>query len=272
MKKRLLSEKQERLLMCYHDEACSWFGGIRARRLLAISEAAREYAQSLEDISTVMSSPAQMRSGSVQLWQGVVRRIEQEERAAMYLGKRIFADRTRSKAAARDYSFFKAGVPVAAIGALAVAFLMLPVQEFDSANENGARLQTVQQGVSERSPQQGFVMSVAANNPVTQPSASLASASLASAGQASSSNLALSQSTPVPQYGRSQDPWEVEWIRSDGRVRMIPHRAGRAPILWINRQESFGRLHGQEVHRLQDGSELRILEKTVPQAITVSDE
>jgi hypothetical protein len=262
MKNRELSEKQERLLMCYHDAACSWFGGVRARRLLGNSESARQYVESLQAISSAMKSPSSSSATSVELWQGVARRIEQEERAALYLGKRTFVDKGRSANQGRVFNGFWVGVPVVAASALALALVWLPGSETsplggtETFTGTAPRLQTAQNEQVLPASQQNLVLPVSAQGSVEQ----------------RPSEMALAQNTPLPSYARSQDPWEVEWIRSDGRVRMIQHRAGRAPILWINRQGSMGRLPTQEVHRLKDGSELRILDNPVPQAITVSNE
>ena len=79
---------------------------------------------------------------------------------------------------------------------------------------------------------------------------------------------------PVSVVARTPEanPWEVEWMRSEGRVSMIQHRGARVPILWVNRNEALRRLEQQEVHRLKDGSELRILDSRVPNALTVANE
>ena len=87
---RELSEQQQLLLMSLHDGECGVFSRWRANRLVSQSPKAAEFIATLDAISEGIDSSV---AGEVpqlagSLWEGISRRIEQEERAALFLGER----------------------------------------------------------------------------------------------------------------------------------------------------------------------------------------
>lgn len=154
-----------------------------------------------------------MADDSVDLWSKIERRIDAEERAAIFLGKRSAGEQSRVPFLSR---FFWGGA-----GALAAACLVLfistgPTQETSvPANQTRAAI--------ERAP---GIQTVALN------------------------------SAPM---GAPQKAIELDWIRSAGRVRMIPYAEEELPVIWIS-QGNQGNSSG-----------IRMIEDSVPQTFTVSN-
>lgn len=254
--KTKLTVSHERLLMRYHDGECSWFTARRAKALLAFSADAKEYLAHLQQLAQVVDSFSHSAVEPVDLWARIEQRIDQEEKTALYLGKRSFSATGATRSSSGFGGLFTFGAPVAAFVVVLSFFLYtgneIPVTEI---GQTVASLSVNSTAVSGVAPESRTVLPVANTAPVsyTDPTVGV-------------------QVAPTAQFVRSHDPWEVEWIRSDGRVRMIHQRSGRAPVLWIKRHNSATSLHRDQVHRLQDGSELRIIDKRIPQAIAVVNE
>ena len=246
-----LTVSHERLLMRYHDGECSWFTTRRAKALLAISTEAKEHLAHLQQLAQTVDNFSHATVTPTDLWSRIERRIDQEEKAALYLGKRSFSATGGVQRYTGLSGAFTFGVPVAAC-VLAVSFFVFSGSE---APVNEIRQNVASIAVPGRVIESRSVLPVANTAPVTyaDPSTGV-------------------QVSPTAQFVRSHDPWEVEWIRSDGRVRMIHQSSGRAPVLWIKRHNNGTSLHRDQVHRLQDGSELRIIDKRIPQAIAVVNE
>jgi hypothetical protein len=234
-----LTEREEQLLMQYADGAGSWWVDFRARRLLDTTAAAREFVESLRLIGESVSAALDSTTEGVDVWNVVERRIDQEQRTELYLGKRSFKARESIFDALPSGGGLMLGAPVAAC-ILIVAFLFNPGTESSTPG----------------------VGTIASNNPLHSDAAVTPVAVHSQTAGATTKKFARDQ----------QDPWEVEWIRSDGRVRMIQHRSGRAPTLWIRREAGIPPLRRNEVHTLKDGSELRIIDKRIPEALAVTNE
>ena len=87
-----LTDKQKQLLQLYHDGCCAWYKKPQLAWLLKRNETAKQYLDSLDQLAEQLQKGFAESVAEIPevpgMWDEIERRIEAEERAAFYLGKR----------------------------------------------------------------------------------------------------------------------------------------------------------------------------------------
>ncbi len=212
--------KEEKLLSRYIDNELGILGKFKAKSLLKRSSEARDVVEGLSEQSELVSSLS-TNSLKVNLADKIFQRIEQEEKAEFYLGKRRNLEKQERDSA---FSWGLVGTLASAAACLALFFTF--------ANDNSDNIETQVAKVQKESFQ----------------------------AERQSSTVQL---TSVSDSGFDfEDPSvEVEWLKSDGRVKMIPAKNEKQmPIIWI-KPRRFG-----DTPRIIETPELNF-----PRAITVKN-
>jgi hypothetical protein len=202
-----LSERQQQLLSSYYDNECGVLARFKAKRLASKNPSARDFITQLDTLhSTCLEQSSQPIPTTRDMWSAVSARIEQETRAAQYLGKRAPAPQREgiwerlSKASA-----LAGGLSGAALAALALVVWYKPV-EILSFSAPQAALVT--------SP--NLVQPVGIGNLQTQPRR----------------HYRVTATSSL-----NRNPLEVDWMRSSGSLKLIPDPTGSSAIIWIRRRE-----------------------------------
>ncbi len=198
---RDLSDKQQLLLSRYFDGECGLISRTLAKRLLTANPAALQFLHSLQQHSDVVRTHSEVAETSVDLWSRIEARIEQEERASFYLGnRRVEEQRTSLFARATSSHTVLGGLSGAALAALALFVVYQPknIPTFSAP-------QTVA-----FNPSQGF-QPVALGN--------------------SAAGMSPNRFTQV-----GSQPMEVDWMRSNGSLALIPDSHGTSTIIWVRRK------------------------------------
>ena len=230
----MLKDHDERLLLAYLDGEAGFVGRLRARLLLRRPEA-RAYVQSMQRVGTETRAWAEGRVvPEVSLWDRVATRLDQEERAALFLGAR-----ERSAAPVRLVWSERLAwaVPSAAVAALATVFVI--GTEFRVPGGFHSMAGTVRQEREQLATIEPAVLGLDA--PV-QP-VSLRSAP------------AARPQTYLPA------PVEVRWMRSNGRVQLMQDPENRSAIIWIRTKPN---------QRRRGSPDPLLSTNRVPEAIPVS--
>lgn len=254
-----LSERQQLLLMKFVDDEASSWEGFFARGLIRRSQAAREFVQSLKLLSgelqrdsvgthTRQSAWSRANRGTQgvgdaafadALWEKVNRRIDDETRAALFLGKR-----RRTDSSASSMNWFQGaawGLSGAAVTA-ALGFFVI-------AQPGGGP------GAQQSMPR-GHVATVSLRSGGSLGTGGNFDQGRSAAGQDVSfsqvRSLDESQSgDPRGVGGRApriiEDPLddgripnavEVDWMRGGGRVKLIPDASQRSAVIWVKRKRN----------------------------------
>lgn len=96
-----LTEKQQMLLSSYLDNQCSFLNRLRVERLMRTNSEARSFIAMFRASSQLCKSLSSQQTNDTDLWQRICIRIENEERAARYLGERESLSPTPSSGAMR---------------------------------------------------------------------------------------------------------------------------------------------------------------------------
>lgn len=198
-----LSEKQELLLSRFHDGECSFLSAFFARRLVSQNANARSYLNDLRGLKNHCSHLVESSSDStVDLWARIDARIEQEQRAAYYLG-------TRQPEHSRESLWQRLSIGHAVMGGL-----------------SGAAIAAALILVVSR-PSQLMTFSAPAAGPVT--------------GHQIIHPVGIgSASAPRTQFkvtpARAHNPLEVDWMRANGSLKLIPDPSGSSAIIWVRRR------------------------------------
>ncbi len=306
-----LSEKQERLLMRYVDSELGWLGKWQVERLLTNNELAKNFVSSLRltsdhTRSALVQTPmgaSGLGGSSVDLWERISNRIETEERAEMFLGKRPFPGSDSGMTVGWNMFQWKSGALIGApVGAgLAVLALFLTNGNSSGRMENpgGVATQVIQvadnqvgaiqpgqmqlavkQAAAEiqRSSSEPSLRTEALNTPPIQLVSNGAVGDLNRNMDVGPSGASVSRGEP--EYGRPvvyQDPMEVDWLRSDGRIRMINNQDRRNAIIWIKRanpaqaanksRSASGNVRENSLRVMQPN----VIQQNTPTAITVGN-
>jgi len=233
-------DRQEMLLCSYYDGQSGFFGSLRARRLLARCPKAREFYEQLSKASVASASYFSLgKEGELQhdntsdLWERVSQRIDQEERAALYLGNRKF--NVSGATSAPDFGrLLKISTGFAgsmAIAAMAL-FVFLPAANV-SLHQN--------------------------NQPITM--GDMASSSTRNFTEASAEGVNYVSHERVEPLriteNRLNRAMEVDWMRSQGRVRLIQAPSERSAIIWVKRDRP-------ELPLEENDNPIRIINERVP--------
>jgi hypothetical protein len=225
-----LSESDQRLLMAYFDGgsvsvAVPWYRRLRLKALLLSNEGQRELL-ALRSLSSALKAGMVAETPEIDpLWDRIERRIEQEERSAVYLGRRTegegrvvspFSDWLRSLGA--PLGFGLAG----ALAALAV--VRLP--STDSVHV-ASDLESVWPS----------------KRPVLIRSMNGAGANGASPAGLSSMAPQFVRRSVVPadvtrqRLSPSREPAiDVDWVHSDGAVRFYSNPSGKSTMIWVRKK------------------------------------
>lgn len=206
-KNNQLSEKHRLLLCCYHDRECSWLQRFRVGVLLKHSVAANEYLSGLNEIGDVAREA--FREPPIAVAPSVLARIEQEERTALYLGERRMPVVEKEAWRIPWYSSMGWGAAGAGVAAAVIFFVVLPL---NFRGELGVVASSVAPAISP------VVSSLRRAPAVFQ-------ASQEGVTPATSSRLGLSR----------RAPFELDWVRSDGRVTVIPGPDQKSGVIWVRR-------------------------------------
>ena len=227
-----LTEQQEMLLMRYIDGEASLLQGIRARRLLTRSEAARTFKGQLEHQSLLVQDALEEVNCNDDLWSNVLRGIEAEEQAELWSGARAVEQEParNSGVGVRDLLWGMSG----AVATACVVLILVGVQPGVPGvpGVNGVPASAVAPG------QTGGSMQLVSNPTAAsvQPGGQAARTSLVSYGPERAAPAQPLQRNFVAQERSPRMPVEVEWLRSDGRIRMISGRNRSVPMMWISRR------------------------------------
>lgn len=212
MVKEQLSEKEELLLMKALDGEGSFVEDLRAKWLLKRSTLARDFVRLWGKVRTETVSELDSRVPvDLDLWPRIAQRIEQEQRAELFLGKRTFkAERVWFRSPAL-------GLAGASMAAAALMFLVLPRGE--SLLRSGGL------------PQGGAGVALQNNvGPVSQ----LEPVAFSGAEtQHRDRPQIIERGVPEAMLPQTM---EVDWMRSDGRLKVIPMPSGQGGIIWVKRK------------------------------------
>ncbi len=245
-----LAEQEELLLTAYFDGECGFLSKLRAHRLLRRNAQAQTFLEALTSLSesslqSFFNDRRQTHElAKVDLWERVSTRIDQEERAAFFLGKR---DSTQASSSKEKESFFGMreffwGGAGAALSFLFV-FALSPGGAPQVATESGSSSQA------------------GSTSPV---------ALVSTAPQVLRSSTRVPTVTTVSTHNR---PVEVDWMKSDGSVRMIHDTSGRTPIIWVKRRSNLPQIssyRSNSSRRRRNGVQSQSLQQRIPTATLVS--
>lgn len=219
-----LTEQQESLLMKFVDGECAWLERRRAERLIAKSSEARSFVDSLLQVGRECSEnlTCQPASSGKDMWQRVVQRLEEEERAAAFLGPRRIE---------REQGWFDEFVQAvlswrglsgafAAAGVAFIALQYMPGKLPGGAVPGGTPIVLKDESAIGIQPVSGF----------------------GNAAAVSELNGA-SRSFQRPRLVADSDTIEVDWVRSRGRVRMVKDRDAGSTIIWIKQRQPVDRAY-----------------------------
>lgn len=228
---------EERLVQKALDGECCRAGRALAEWLMARSpSAARAAAEArgVKDLVRVWHSAQQPaaerpRGAAESVWERVERRIAQEERASVYLGRRRFEDAERQG---------RAGVVWGLSGAAAAA-AALAVVLFQWRSED-------------RTPGGG------------EPARQIAAAEFAPEVETVSHRGAIESAPRYFGEGRLSQA-EMDWLRSEGRVSLIHDHEQQLPIIWVRPKPARAGVPSPEEGR----EAIRMLNENVPMALPV---
>lgn len=196
-----LTDKQQLLLSRYFDGECGFIARVAAKRLIASNPSALLFLNSLQrNGETLRTDLDATRATPVDLWSRIDARIEQEERASFYLGeRRVQTTQAPLFTHAQPSHLVFGGLSGAALAALALFMVYQPIS-----------LPTFS------SPQTAAVNGSQAFQPV-----------------ALGTNSRLRPTALAPSGTRGM---EVDWMRSNGSLSLIPDPNGASTIIWVRRR------------------------------------
>lgn len=205
-----LSEKQQLLLSKFSDGECGYIESMLAKRLLARNPDAVEFCRQLDSLKESYLSRLSITTQtgeSVNLWDRVNARIEQETRAELYLGKRRI-EQTKESLWDRLTS------PYALAGGLSGATIAAAMLVMAYRSPGITTFTAPQTGATN---QLQFVQPVAMG------------------ARAAGSVPTLRGTNPI-----AQSSLEVDWVRSQGSLTLIPDPNGSSAIIWVRRKAGLG--------------------------------
>lgn len=203
-----LTDRQQLLLSRYVDGECGLIRSLQVKRLLSTQPAARRYITQLEQTrSTLSEHLSASQSLRVDLWDRIEARIDQEERAAFFLGTRRIE--TRGDSTPRDSIWGAFSLPASWVGGLSGAALAGAVLVFLYKPAQIVSFSAPQQIASQNAPQQVQPVGIG------------------------------SQRYVQPRVARINRPsaFEVDWMRSHGSLNVIPDTNGSSAIIWVRRRQ-----------------------------------
>ena len=197
-----LSEQQQLLLSSYVDNECSFISRIRAELLIKRDNAAKVFIQDLKNTSRALQSLLSDTRTSPDLWDRISQRIDAEERAALYLGQR----KPETEEMERSFlaSFFSKQSVIGGLSGAAVAACVLML-------------------ISRPTTKPGEILPVYTGGPVAAHNRSaFHQASLGS----------------TPQRAGLGSSMEVDWMRSNGSLKIIQNPDDKSAIFWVRKRST----------------------------------
>jgi hypothetical protein len=205
-----LSEQQELLLSSYVDDECSFLARMRAERLIKRNENAKLFVQNLKGTSQTYRSLFSDNATSPDLWDKISQRIDAEERAELYLGQRKPVTLPRERPTLAHFLSKQAllgGISGAAVAACVLLLVSRPTKP-------------------------GEILPVYTGGPVAAHNASaFHQASLGSA----------------PRAALSGSSMEVDWVRSNGSLKIIQSPTDNSAIFWVRKRPGAPSLRSQAI-------------------------
>jgi hypothetical protein len=204
-----LSEKEQILLGAYADNECSLISRLVAARLIRKKPEARVFINQLKRASEAYRSSAMANSTEVDLWDRISHRIDAEERAALYLGAReTLSERSEGSLVA---GWLSRHALFGGLSGAAVAAMVLVLVT--------------------RPTKPGEILPVYSGGPVA------------------------AQNSPFQQASLGTEPrsvanssMEVDWMRGNGSLRLIPNPNGKSAIIWVRKRNGLGGLRPTHLH------------------------
>ena len=194
----MLREKDERLISKWLDGECGWLERWRAGRLLRGSQAARNFLENMQAVRCGAQCWGESACRcQVDLWDRIAARIDQEQRAEVFLGRRRAAAADVRESRFSPWTLGVSGAAVAAAAALLLVFL--PGGAGNTGPGGRALVWTADSG-------------------------SVPGVNLASAGGVQ----------PRVVSGGVELDWMRSHA---GRVKLIQDPSGRSPIIWVTKRK-----------------------------------
>jgi len=266
---QVLSEKQERLLVSYLDGECSVLGKFWAERLLKANAAARSFVEEMEQTLRRVKEhwPAEQevlngRHEVPSFWDRVAARIRQEEQTELLLGRRSFKLSLLERPV---LSALWEPLKWSFSGAVVTAVLAFVVFRFSNMPPGGTVLEPFRPGLFKAADvREGFSEAGFRTDPRTEPGTV----------------------QPLPSGRMPPRVFEVEWMKSRGRVNVIQDSNQSAAILWVNRNRALRLAEGVQLApqgeadkkivdltpRVEGKEPIRILEDNLPTAYSAFDD
>lgn len=195
-----LTERQELLLVAFHDGACGVVEAMQARLLLKCSKAAREFIESVRRTDSAFCDYSESieQDCKVDLWDRISARIEAERRAEVFLGERTYSTRARSSSLWNGVAEWRARLAWSAGGAAFASVVAMSLVTTGYIGGAGA----------------GAITTIA------QPRSQMV---IPSAAQVAFSPERVGRAEPI----------EMDWMRSEGRVQVLRDPSERTAIIWV---------------------------------------
>ncbi len=266
-----LTEQEEQLLMKFADGECRWcgvrfLGRLRARWLIAHKSCAQDFLNSL---SLVRNSVGHLISKeepvSADLWDRIERRIEQEERAVVYLGKQ---EREFQVALSNELLQNRQGwtqFPKGVFGSIGQPLSYIGPQLLWGVSGAAVGVTASVIGLFVLTGSFPWKNSVSAVSRFPVEEMEVADNRGGQQVGEAFQTVALSgnSSQPVTPFKEPQAV-QVEWMRSRGRVHVMNDRAEKSTIFWVRRNIPLPSQSGSSKQ-----GEIRIIDNDGPSAITV---
>lgn len=227
-----LSDKQRMLLMAYHDRECGAWACWRAKRLLSRSTDAAEFFAILGDVSSSIKSVVDATTPELKgsLWEAVSSRIDQEERAALYLGARIKTQNIRPRFSfAAPLGWSMAGGLVAACFTFVVISKMQGLESFSPALMRDTRMAKSSidsvgyAPTNDDLPKLLESRDTRGSEPLSFASTSVDKPLIGADGRALQNRVI-------------QNSVDVDWVRSAGAVRFFSDPNQHSTMIWVRKR------------------------------------
>ncbi len=233
-----LSPCDEELILSYLDGEAGFFSARRAKRILERSPSAQSFADSILALRSRIGEWHQIqleRSGKVDLWERIERRIDQEERAAVFLGGREFASRMRQPRVEGESIFSKIFGPwgwsaTTAVVAASLTFVLVqPVEKTNPSLSLGPS--TTPRLLDEPLPGMGVRDVSFIDNSDQYHRDQMKQIYRRAKVRESLRGESNSQIVPSEMNQLTQ----VDWMRSDGQLYFVQQPRPGSTIIWVKR-------------------------------------
>lgn len=240
-----LTEADTELLSAYIDGELGFWAKRRAERVIRTKPEAQSFLDALREVSSGVVGFADVADAKqVDLWTRIDRRLTAEENAALYLGKRGFDDASGSSSWSerlglsqlQEYFARAAWGMGGAVVAAGLTFAVIQPAE-NEANNSGRDMPAGSlatfipdgfEGATVNTPISGARFVSATNTP--------ASASFQKRLDKVFYRAKQRNGFPDSMLDGAQPPGlEVEWMRSDGQLKVIPGMRPGSSMIWVKR-------------------------------------